>query len=201
MSAVIDDIWIMVTSFWWQYWPVISLLFIVLITIQKHGIKGIFYQITKQIICVSFICIIAICGYVILLKQWREIDKSLSFTLAKDLFYGNYSKLLNDGNLMIPLSNFLFSAGFIIFILGLLYQILPIDLIPDVIPLIGLYDNLLASIISYSGLIVCIIGIIFSMRYYEKKIENKESVQMNFITKSVYSAFQFVYDAANNTFG
>eukprot|EP01084_Bolivina_argentea_P211900 360326_1 len=186
------------------HWPMISLSFIIFITWRKHGFKGILFQIFKQLLCVSLIAVVAIFGYVILLKQWKQIENNaLTLSVLTDLFYyGNYSKLLNDGSVMIPLSNFLFSAGFLTFILGLLYQNLPIDLIPDIIPLIGLYDNFMASIVSYLGLIVCLIGMILSLRYYEMPIEKVEQEnEMNIVTKTVYSAFQFVYNAANNTFG
>ena len=78
---------------------------------------------------------------------------------------------------------------------------LPIDLIPDFIPIIGLYDDYLALIIAYSGFIVCITGVIFSLKYYEKALQKKDNVDINVITQTVHSAFQFVYNAANNAFG
>eukprot|EP01084_Bolivina_argentea_P089306 161162_1 len=207
MSRDIEEYWTFVQLLWMQYWPIIVFVCIVLITVSKHGLKRIFCELLKQLTCMMLLIIVGICGYVILTKQWKEIkDNTFTFRGIIEIFYyGNYTKLLNDGNVMIPFSNFLFSFGFLAFILGLLYKTLPIDLIPDFIPFIGLYDNYLASFVSYLGLLVCVIAILLSVRYYENIEKPSQTTQdtddLNIVTESVYFAFEFVYNVANNTFG
>ena len=126
-----------------NYWPLIMLTVIITVSLKKHGIHGFLYYVLQQLLCVTLICIVSICGYVIITKKIKQFESKITLSIITDGMTGNYIKLLNDGDIMIPLSQLLFSIGIITFILGLLYTKLPIDLIPDIIPIIGSYDNYL----------------------------------------------------------
>ena len=196
LEEVKESLWLYLL----QYWPFILLTLVIVTTIQKHGMDGVLYQILKQLLCVSLMCVVAIFGYVIIMKHIKEFEKQITLSTISQFMTGKYAKLMENGDLMIPFSNLLFSSGILTFILGLLYTKLPIDLIPDIIPFIGLYDNYLATMIAFIGMFVCVIGICLSTIYYEKEPEKIEE-EANIVTKYMYASFSFIYDVANKTFG
>ena len=67
----------------------------------------------------------------------------------------------------VPLSEIFMVGGAAMFLLGFLYLQLPVDLIPDFIPCIGKYDNMLASFFSFIGLILCALTIYFQLYYLQ----------------------------------
>merc|ERR1711997_1173357 len=67
--------------------------------------------------------------------------------------------------MMDPLTEILIISGATLFLLGLLYRQLPIDLIPDCIPCIGKYDNFLAQMAAFLGFFVCAIGVYLQLQY------------------------------------
>ena len=66
---------------------------------------------------------------------------------------------------MDPLTEIFIILGATIFLIFFLYRRLPIDLIPDCIPCIGQYDNMMAGFCSFIGLIICLIGIYIQYNY------------------------------------
>lgn len=88
-----------------------------------------------------------------------------NFSALDNFRTGNVSEILNNTLFMDPLSEILLATGVTLFITSLVYCQLPIDLIPDCIPCIGKYDNFLAKIIGFFGLVSVVIAVYLQLYF------------------------------------
>merc|ERR1712087_840614 len=68
---------------------------------------------------------------------------------------------------LAPLSEMLMLSGFTMVLLGVLYRQLPIDLIPDCIPCIGSYDDMVAGMVALLGALVCGVGVYLQLLHVD----------------------------------
>ena len=85
--------------------------------------------------------------------------------MINDVVSGNVSEVMGNPQIMNPLTEIMVITGGTMFILGFLYRQLPVDLIPDCIPCVGHYDNMLAAVGAFLGLILCGLGMYFQLQF------------------------------------
>jgi len=63
-----------------------------------------------------------------------------------------------QGLTLLGLSSWLFGTGLMLASIGFCYTQLPVDLIPDWIPIIGTLDDALANVVVVTGVIFSLVG-------------------------------------------
>eukprot|EP00484_Ammonia_sp_Unknown_P025418 CAMPEP_0197024278 /NCGR_PEP_ID=MMETSP1384-20130603/4860_1 /TAXON_ID=29189 /ORGANISM="Ammonia sp." /LENGTH=242 /DNA_ID=CAMNT_0042452635 /DNA_START=52 /DNA_END=780 /DNA_ORIENTATION=- len=150
-----------------QYWPYAFLTFSVYLLLYQIGIWKIIYKVCKQAILMSVMLLCCTIWYVLASQYVTALSQigTTSFLSAfNEVLSGDATKLFSNEQIMDPLSELLLVSGATMFLLGLLYRQLPIDIIPDCIPCIGQYDNMMAGLCSFFGFIVCCIAVY--IQYY-----------------------------------
>eukprot|EP00548_Thalassiothrix_antarctica_P020384 CAMPEP_0194188424 /NCGR_PEP_ID=MMETSP0154-20130528/54972_1 /TAXON_ID=1049557 /ORGANISM="Thalassiothrix antarctica, Strain L6-D1" /LENGTH=147 /DNA_ID=CAMNT_0038908837 /DNA_START=67 /DNA_END=507 /DNA_ORIENTATION=+ len=84
---------------------------------------------------------------------------------------------------------FLMSTGILMILMGMAYIGLPIDLLPDFIPLIGNLDNMLARMVGGAGFMMCYLGYLFGTGDTPKELE-----QIVNITRIAYDTLILIWN-------
>lgn len=85
--------------------------------------------------------------------------------MINEVISGNVSEVMANPQIMNPLTEIMVITGGTLFILGFLYRQLPIDLIPDCIPCVGQYDNMMAATCCILGIALCGLGMYCQIHY------------------------------------
>jgi len=151
-----------------QYWPYLFLALSVYLVMSQIGIWNLIYKAVKQIIVMAMMVGCCVLWYV-LMSQHVAVISQVSTTsvlsVINDVISGNVSEVMANPQIMNPLTEIMVITGGTMFILGFLYRQLPIDLIPDCIPCIGQYDNMMAAVCAFMGLVLCGSGMYCQMQY------------------------------------
>eukprot|EP00483_Globobulimina_turgida_P006007 UN06017 len=143
-------------------------MFSTFLILYQIGIWKIIFKLTKQVIVMSIMLICCVIWYVLMsqhISVLMQLGTTAVLSAINDTISGNPSGLLSNSKIMDPLTEIFVVSGATLCILGLLYRQLPIDLIPDCIPCIGHYDNMMAGLCAFVGFILCAFGIFFQINY------------------------------------
>jgi hypothetical protein len=120
----------------WVYASIATATFLALLFPQSrrtlaHVVGGFIKQI---VLLASMMCV--------LIVWWRynELNDSTTFSGPQSI-------------ILFSTAKFLISTGTAIFVLGLVYQLLPIDIIPDFVPFFGRLDDILAGMVMGIGML------------------------------------------------
>merc|ERR1719400_97455 len=151
-----------------QYWPYAFLIFSTYLILYQIGLWKIIYKVTKQAVVMMLMILCCTIWYVLMSQHVTTLSKlgtTSILSAINDAISGNTSQLTSNSKMMDPLTEIFIITGATLFVLGILYRQLPIDLIPDCIPCIGQYDNMMAGLCAFIGFIICGIGVYFQLNY------------------------------------
>eukprot|EP01084_Bolivina_argentea_P301749 520656_1 len=152
-----------------QYWPYTFLIVSVYVILYQIGIGKLIYNLLKQAVIMIVMLLCGTVWYILMTQHVTTLTSSFDTTALlaaiHEAMNGNASQVVSDSKIMEPLTEILVISGATMFLLGVLYRQLPIDLIPDCIPCIGKYDNMMAGLCAFCGFIIFLVGIYCQLNY------------------------------------
>jgi hypothetical protein len=107
--------------------------------------------------------------WAILLKHVTHIQENIGVSIFLDVTSsvasGDFTKLLSNTSVMDPITEILLITGITLLFTGILYRQLPLDLIPDCIPCIGKYDNFIAAMVAFFGVMMAAIAVYLQLNF------------------------------------
>lgn len=155
-----------------------GLLFLSALLIYQIGICKIVSIIFKQIFIMYLMAICSIIAYVSLSRRITALSGIVSADLLTQILNGKTSEIKANDEIIDLLTQMFMIFGGVMFVICILYQKLPIGLIPNFIPLIGSYDNIMAGFCSFTGLIICLSAVYIQHNYLNSS--------MSLLNKSKY---------------
>jgi len=149
---------------WFEmFWPYLWFGCVGLLLWTFVGIGKIIGMVIKQLVVMFLMAVCGMIWWVLVSSHWNTVDlKALAAAMTN---WSNTKENLKTNRLFDPLSEIVLATGLTLFLMGLLYRQLPVDLIPDCIPCIGKYDNMFAGFVAFVGLIIAAFGVYFQLNY------------------------------------
>jgi len=144
-----------------KYWPYLFVSLSAYLVLYQVGIWKLIYKAIKQVIVMALMVICCVLWYVLMSQHIAviaQVSTTSVLSVLNDIASGSVSEVMANPQIMSPLTEMMVITGATMFILGVLYRQLPIDLIPDCIPCVGHYDNMLAAVGAFLGVILCGLG-------------------------------------------
>ena len=198
-----------------QNWPYIFLFCSVCLFLYQIGIGKIIWSLIKQLVIMTIMMISCIIWYVLMTQHINTLSSIGATTILSGIIHCPFffflfqliitnmkitykiainspSELVKNEKIIDPLTEIFIITGFTLFLLGILYRQLPVNLIPNFIPCIGSYDDMLAGFISFIGIIICLIG--FYVQYNYSTSNNSTFELINKIKNYGQNAQEFIKD-------
>jgi len=163
-----------------QYWPYAFLFCSVCMILAQIGIWKIIYNTVKQAVLMLLMSICCVICYVLVSQHLNTLSQAGTtafLTAISDLLSGQAAKVFSNEKVVDPLTEIFITTGATLCILGMLYRQLPLSLIPDCIPCIGRYDEMLMAVVAFFGCVVLLIGVYLQYNYSQSTTSTHAFIQ------------------------